>query len=366
MRRYKAYDPPEYVSFRADPALVKEYGQTLRRDGGRLALVEALSRDTLLSLYAGMLRFRLHDIMLKRWVRQGVLSKAWLGTGEEAVSVGCVHALQPGDSVAPMIRNAGACHEMGMSLADLFRAYMGTADSLTQGRDLHIGDLSKGVIAPISHVGSLVPVCAGVALSYRLTGRKQVALTWAGDGTTRTAEFHEGLNFAAVRRLPLVVVVQNNQCALGTATSVHTRPGVLAELHQAYGALGLTADGNNVLDVYAATRLLAQRARQGEGAAVLLANTFRMGGHATHDEREARQVLPAELFAHWGARDPIGLYEAWLEQEGHADQEALAEIEQAVNQQVEEQAAEALASRDSHPAEPWRVSEGVWSTAPAE
>src|ERR1044071_913047 len=115
MRRFPAFDPPEYVDWRADPEVVRRYPEAWNADPSRRAVVDALSGDARLELYAGLLRARLHDIMLKRWVRQGVISKAWLGTGAEAVAIGPVHALQRDrDVVAPMIRNAGACAEMGL------------------------------------------------------------------------------------------------------------------------------------------------------------------------------------------------------------------------------------------------------------
>src|SRR5215471_21175199 len=106
MQRYPMFDPPEYVDWRSAPEIIEEYDRTLRRDPARAPIIDALSEDQLIGLYAGMVRFRLHDITLKRWVKQGVISKAWLGTGEEAVTIGNVHALSRGDLVGPMIRNA--------------------------------------------------------------------------------------------------------------------------------------------------------------------------------------------------------------------------------------------------------------------
>ncbi|MGH7447077.1 MAG: thiamine pyrophosphate-dependent enzyme, partial [Longimicrobiales bacterium] len=136
MRRYPPYDPPEYVGWTPDPQLVTEYAERVSGPDERRHIVEALDEAALLDLYAGMVRFRLHDIALKRWVRRGVISKAWLGTGEEAATVGCVHALdRDRDIVAPMIRNAGACHEMGMSLQTIFAGYLGSSDGPNGGRD---------------------------------------------------------------------------------------------------------------------------------------------------------------------------------------------------------------------------------------
>jgi TPP-dependent pyruvate/acetoin dehydrogenase alpha subunit len=354
MRRYPAFDPPEYVEWRPDPALVRAFRDTLERDRGRAAVVSALSADAKLELYAGLLRARLHDIQLKRWVKTGVLSKAWLGTGEEATTVGPVHALERGgggggtDIVAPMIRNAAACCEMGMPIADMLRAYLATDDSPSRGRDLHVGSFPHGVLQPISHVGDMVPVIAGIALTFKMKGEARVALTWVGDGATKTAAAHEGTNFAAVQRVPAIFILQNNQVALGTRLDQHHLPGGFADWPASYGVWHATFDGNNVLDAYAATALAAERCRRGEGPAMLVAETFRMGGHATHDEREARETFPAELFRTWGKRDPIGLYEEYLKAEGRSDAE-LAEVEAGVTAAVEEAAQHALASRERMP-----------------
>ncbi len=368
MKRYPAYDPPEYVDWKPEPDVMKGFAAVLSRDSPRAAVVANLSTGKLMGLYEGMLRFRLHDIALKRWVRQGVLSKAWLGTGEEAVTVGNVHALRAADLVGPMIRNAGACHEMGMPLADLFRAYLGTADQITRGRDLHTGDPSRGVVPPISFVASLVPVMAGMALAARLRGEKRVALTWVGDGASRTGEFHEGFNFAAVRKLPLIVVLQDNGVALGTPTKTHTRAD-FTHLGAAYGVPSLTCDGNHVLDVLAATSQAVAMCREGAGPVLLVARTFRMGGHATHDEAEARAIFPARLFKTWGRRDPIGMYETWLERRekplvgGRENRQVLAEIEDKVTREVEAGAQEALDSRRDSMPDGSSLREGVFATA---
>lgn len=349
MQRYAAYDPPEYLEWEAEPSILADFRERIDADEGRAELIRALSRDELLALYEGLLRNRLHDIALKRWVKQGVISKAWLGTGEEAATIGPVHALRRSgpdhDVVAPMIRNAGACHEMGMPVADMLRGYLGTADSPSAGRDGHVGELRHGVVPPISHVGDLVPVVTGVALSFKQRGEDRVALTWVGDGSTRTGAFHEGVNLAAVQRLPAVFIIHNNHVALGTRCT-ERQAEAFAAWPKMYGVPGGLFDGNHVLDAYAATRIAVDRARSGDGVSLLVADTFRMGGHATHDEREARELFPPEVFAEWARRDPIGVYEAWLEEEGVA-RERLDEIEHRVTASVEAAAEEALASREA-------------------
>jgi TPP-dependent pyruvate/acetoin dehydrogenase alpha subunit len=350
VKRFPAFDPPEYVDWKPDRALVRAFRATLERDAERAAIVARLDADAKLALYAGLLRARLHDIQLKRWVRTGVLSKAWLGTGEEATTVGPVRALEPGrDVVAPMIRNAAACRELGMPIADMLRAYLATADSPSRGRDLHVGSFAHGVLQPISHVGDMVPVIAGVALTFKLRQEPRVALTWVGDGSTKTAAAHEGTNFAAVQRVPAIFIVQNNQVALGTRLEQHHLPGDFRELGASYGVWSVEFDGNNVLDAYAATKLAVDRCRRGEGPALLVAATFRMGGHATHDEREARDTFPAELFREWGKRDPIALYEEYLKEDGRTAQQ-LEAVEAEATAEVERAAEEALASRAEMPA----------------
>lgn len=346
MRRYPPFDPPEYTSWSPDGEISREFVRTIQRHPERAAVVDRITDSQLLALYEGLVRFRLHDYALKRWVRQGVISKAWLGTGEEAVTIGCVHALErEHDIVAPMIRNAGACHEMGMSVEQMLHGYLGTELSPNHGRDAHIGDLHIGVLEPISHVGDSVPVITGIALAFQLRKQPRVALTWVGDGSTKTAAMHEGLNLAAVLKVPAIFVIQNNQVALGTRVEQH-QAGDFAAWGSMYGVPLLVADGNNVLDVYAATRIAADRARGGGGPSIILANTFRMGGHATHDEAEARRTFAPELFAYWGKRDPIGLYEEYLRERG-IERSALEAIERQLIEEVDAAAESAAAARTS-------------------
>jgi TPP-dependent pyruvate/acetoin dehydrogenase alpha subunit len=387
MIRYPAFDPPEYVNWKPDPDVVLEYNTRLKADPRRAEIIAQLQPPQLLALYEGMLRNRLHDITLKRWVKQGIASKAWMGTGEEAATIGAVHALDRGtqrdgartDVVAPMIRNAGACHEFGMPVADMLRGYLGTADSPTKGRDLHIGDLGSGVLAPISPVGVMVPVAAGVALGFKMRREARVALTWIGDGSTKSGPFHEGINFAAALRLPLIVIIQNNQVALGTRLDQYNR-GSFMDCTGAYGVEGWAFDGNNILDAYAAVKIAADRARRLEtadrGPFLLVAETFRMGGHATHDEREARKTFPSELFDHWGKRDPIGLFETFLI-EGDLNLETgarnssaafiesntklLRRSEQVILDEIERAAEEALQSQRSSMPAPESAAYGVFS-----
>jgi TPP-dependent pyruvate/acetoin dehydrogenase alpha subunit len=354
------FDPPEYRDWKPDADVVRAFAKTAAGQKRRRSIIDGLSRSEHEDLYRGLVRFRLFDTSLKRWVQQGVISKAWLGTGEEAVSIGCVRALRRSDVIGPMIRNAGACFEVGMAMSDHFAGYLGTTESATRGRDIHVGDLEHGVIAPISHVGSLVPVMAGLALSFKMKRDKRVAMTWVGDGATRTGEVHESINFAAVQKLPIVIIVQNNQVALGSRNAVESVASLDVWV-RGYGITPLRVDGNNILDVHAAAVLAVERCRRGKGPAVLVAETFRMGGHATHDEQQARSLFSPEEFSAWGKRDPIGNYEEWLLNTAGFDRASLDALEKAVAEAVESSAEASLKGRETHQPDPSTVAEGVYA-----
>jgi TPP-dependent pyruvate/acetoin dehydrogenase alpha subunit len=262
----------------------------------------------------------------------------------------------------------------------MLRGYLGTADSPTRGRDLHIGDFKHGVLAPISHVGDIMAVTTGVALSFKLNREPRVALTWIGDGSTKSGVFHESMNFAAVQHLPMIVIIQDNKVALGTRLEQHHR-GSFLDWPAAYGVDDGSFDGNNVLEAYAATGLAADVCRTGRGPVLLIADTFRMGGHATHDEREARATFDATLFSHWGKRDPIGIYETYLiestmdlesgRRAKHIDglrernAEVLRSVESRVTKEVEQATREALESAHINMPTGESAADGVYAEAKA-
>ncbi len=354
MKIYPAYDPPEYRDWQADPETMAEYAERMKDPEIETSL-QSLGETGLENLYRGLIRARIHDITLKRWVRTGVITKAWLGTGEEAVTVGACHALADGDVVGPMIRNAAATFERGLPMEESFRSYLASGDGLTKGRDLHFGDLRHGVVAPISHVGDLVPVCAGFALSFQLRQEQRVALTWVGDGSTRTGAVHEGLSLASSRNLPLIVIVQDNAVALGTRRDPRLDDS-LRSMAAAYGVTGLECDGNHILDVHSCVRRAREICLEGEGPVVILARTFRFGGHATHDEAEARAIFKESDFHQWALKEPIGCYESWFISSRFGDDataaDRLATWESEETAHVEALAEKALSSKEQHPPDP--------------
>lgn len=362
MKRYAALEFPEYVNWAPTDEVVQEFRETIEFNADKKVLIEGLSLDALLDMYRGLLTARLHDIQLKRWVRQGVITKAWLGTGEEAVTVGVCRALSKNDVVGPMIRNAAALMERGIPLETCFAGYLGTTESITGGRDLHIGDPEKGVIPPISHIGDLVPVMAGCALAFKQRGEQRVAVTWTGDGSTATGAFHEGIRVAASMNVPYICIIQNNQVALGTSRAHHS-PGMFESFGASYGVPLLRMSGNHILDCYATMHQAVEMCHAGEGPILIVADTFRMGGHATHDEREARALFDDDIYAYWGARDPIGMFETYLMQDHQVSEDTLGEIEARVIEDIDRAARSAASKVDTHQPDPNTVADGVYRTA---
>ncbi len=275
-------------------------------------MASKLTRSQHHDLYYYLRLNRRVDEQLTNLYRQGkVVGGVYSSLGQEAISVGTAYALGPDDFLGGMIRNVGAMLVRGFPPRDVFMQYMARRDGPTGGRDAntHFGDIKRGVLSPISMLGELVPLLAGVGLAAKIRKEKRVGLTYVGDGATSTTPFHEGLNFAAVLKLPLIVIAENNGWAYSTPVEHQMANTNIVDRAQAYGIAGVAVDGNNVLEVYEATRQARQRAYKGEGPTLIEARTMRMKGHAEHDD--ARYV-PKEVIEKWRARDPIATYETFL------------------------------------------------------
>ncbi|HXE71131.1 MAG TPA: thiamine pyrophosphate-dependent dehydrogenase E1 component subunit alpha [Candidatus Nitrosotenuis sp.] len=297
-----------------------------------------LTRPQKLEIYYYLRLNRSVEEKLVSLYRQNkVVGGLYRSLGQEAISVGTAYALEPQDFLAPMIRNLGSLLVRGYRPRDLFTQYMARATSPTGGRDLnlHFGDVARGVVAPISMLGALIPVMVGVAWAGQRLGRNLVALTYIGDGGTSTGDFHEGLNLASVWKVPFVLVAEHNQYAYSTPTNRQMAIADLAERARAYAIPAEIVDGNDVLAVYAATRRALAHARGGQGPFFLECKTMRMRGHAEHDD--ARYV-PAELLEQWRARDPLERYLRHLTEEEGVGAEELAAIDRRVAEEIEEDA----------------------------
>jgi TPP-dependent pyruvate/acetoin dehydrogenase alpha subunit len=272
-----------------------------------------LSRQQCIDIYRWMLLNRKMETALENLYKQGkVVGGVYFGLGQEGCSCASAYALKPDEWLGPMIRNQGSLLVRGFSPRDIMMQYMAKAGSPTRGRDAssHFGDIkTHNVVAPISTLGDLIPVLAGVALGARMQGREIAVMTYIGDGGQSTGVTYEGLNFAAVQKLGLVLFVENNLWGYSTPADMQFCVKDLAERAIAYGIPGVIVDGTDPCQVYDAANEACERARRGEGPTLIEAKMMRMKGHAIHD---AADYVPKPLFEYWRRRDPIARFENYL------------------------------------------------------
>ncbi len=328
------------------------------------ALAAGLTRAQLQELYYWMRLTRsLEERLVNLYRQTKVIGGLFRSLGQEADAVGSAYALdrRRGDILSPLIRNLGSMLVQGATPVEVLRQYMAKAASPTRGRELniHFNDLQRGFLGQISHLGDMVPVMCGVTLSFKVRREDRVGLVYAGDGATSTGAFHEGLNFAAVQRLPLVVIVENNGYAYSTPLVKQTAVRALVEKAAGYGVPGVQADGNDVLAVYQATRDAVERARAGGGVTLIELLTYRRKGHAEHDNQS---YVSAEELAMWEARDPIDSWVRRLTAEGWATRSDLAAIDARVARELDD----AVASCEDEPLpDPATALDGVLADPPA-
>lgn len=294
-----------------------------------------LTVDDLRNLYYFMKLTRSVEDRVRRLYLQGRLQGAvYSSRGQEGTAVASAYALRDGDFVAPLIRDLGASFTRGVEPRFVFAQWLGRAGGLSGGRDgnLHFSDLTHGVLPPISMLGAAIPLCAGIGLASRQRGSDSVALTYIGDGGANTGDFHEGLNFAAALRLPLVLIVEDNGFAYSTPVAQHVAIKDFAQRGTAYGIPSETVDGNDVVRVYAATKNAVDRARNGGGPTLIEVKTFRMRGHAEHDDAS---YVPRELIEQWEQRDPIEQLVRYTSDRGLMDAATQSEIDTRIEQEIE-------------------------------
>src|SRR5213593_1222329 len=272
-----------------------------------------LSRAQRLELYYWMRLTRsLEERLVNLYRQTKVVGGLFRSLGQEACAVGSAYALRQEDVLSPLIRNLGSMLVKGATPLEVLRQYMAKGDSPTRGRELniHFGDVEdRNFVGQISHLGDMVPVMAGVTLSFKLRRQARVGLVYVGDGATSTGAFHEGINLAAVQHCPLVVIVENNAYAYSTPTAKQCAAERLADKAAGYGIPGARADGNDVLAVYQVTRGAVDRARRGEGVTLIELMTYRRKGHAEHDNQS---YVPDGEIDRWAREnDPLDRYVRW-------------------------------------------------------
>ncbi|MBN3521762.1 dehydrogenase E1 component subunit alpha/beta [Algoriphagus lutimaris] len=273
------------------------------------------SDEFLISLYESLIKPRRIEEKMLILLRQGKISKWFSGWGQEAISIGAVHALDSQEFILPMHRNLGIFTGRNIPLERLFAQFQGKLSGYTKGRDrsFHFGSLDHHIVGMISHLGPQMAIADGIALAHKLSKEQKVTLVFTGDGASSEGDFHEGLNVAAVWKLPVIFLVEHNGYGLSTPSEEQFAFKNFTDKGPGYGMEAVRIHGNNVLEVYDTIQTLAEDIRQNPRPVLVEAITFRMRGH---EEASGTKYVPSQLMEDWGKLDPVENYEKYLEEIG--------------------------------------------------
>jgi 2-oxoisovalerate dehydrogenase E1 component len=385
---------------RARKALINACDGFLARE----AIAASLTRDERIEILRGMVLTRAVDNRLKQFFTSGEVrygttpfqGKGFRSLGQEAIYAAAIRLRRgaayqdaqrgwQGDVVGPLIRDVGAALAMRPDAATVrmvLSAQMGKDGPPMSGKDLHIGDLAWGILPPAAPLSISTLSIAGMAMAFARQESGRVAVSFIGEGGTSLGEWHEAINLCAVRRLPAIFCVENNQTALSTPVSEQSAVRVFADKAAGYGIPGFTIDGTDAEAIAAAFTWAADRARSGEGPALIELISMRMCGHAHHDDmlylgKEPQPSweyadLPADAGSHtayadraayafWAAKDPIATYARTLESEGVIARHDLDRFKQEAEEMVDAEAREVIDA-------PWPAADsaavGVFASEP--
>jgi 2-oxoisovalerate dehydrogenase E1 component alpha subunit len=323
------------------------YG-VVREDGTADPDDVTLTDEALLGLYRWMVLNRQLDERMITLQRQGRIGFYIGSIGEEATILGSAFAMEETDWIFPCYREHGAALLRGMPLVAFLCDLFGNAGDAMKGRQMPCHEAWRpGRYASISSpIATEIPHAVGAAWAARLRGEEMVSLTYFGEGATSANDFHTGLNFAAVRKIPVVFVCRNNGWAISVPREKQTASETIAQKAIAYGMRGERVDGNDLVAVYNATRRARARASAGEGPTLLECVTYRLEGHSTSDD--PRAYRPAELVEPWRKKDPILRLRRFLQRKGLLDDAA----NQRLQDEVREQIQRALGEAEAFPPKP--------------
>jgi TPP-dependent pyruvate/acetoin dehydrogenase alpha subunit len=316
-----------------------------------------LTREDRGSLFRYMVMMRASEERAVRLYKQGKIPGSFYdGRGQEAISVGASFVLGPRDRTCILHRDLGAHLVRGVTPDRYLANYMGRVDGVTGGKDgnLHFADRDLGSVAMVSMLPDMALVANGMALAFKLRGEPRVAMTFFGEGSTANGQWHEGMNFAGIHRLPVVFILENNRFAYSTPNELEFAVDPVERAHT-YGFPGLNVDGNDVEAVFEAAREATERARAGDGPTLIECQTMRMHGHGAHDDM---RYVPKEMVAEWEGRDPIDRYAERLVSDFGFSPSEVEQIRGEVGTYVDECAAKAL---ESPMPEPQLAREGVFA-----
>src|SRR3954466_5675107 len=321
-------------------------------------LAEALTGDDRIQLLRYMQLMRATEERALTLYRQGKVPGSYYdGRGQEAIGVGAAFALGPMDRACILHRDLGAHLVRGVRPGRVLAQMMGRAGGVTGGRDgnMHFGDRELGCVGMVSMLPDMALVACGLALAFQMRREPRVAMTWFGEGSTANGQWHEAMNVAGVRRLPVVFILENNQFAYSTPNDREFAVDPIARA-EGYGFPGIKVDGNDVEAVFEAAAEATERARRGGGPTLIEAETMRMHGHGAHDDQ---RYVPKEMFEMWSRRDPIERYEKKLASAG-IDTDA---VRESVREELERETAWAL---EQPMPDPDTAREGVFADADPE
>lgn len=296
---------------------------------------ELLSREDQLEMLRQLYLARYFDVRLIKEKKKGRLTGTLYSShNQEAILVGSLFGLLPTDWISPIHRDMPAFFmkdlrsgwdnpdRMGMSIEEVCCQVWCKSGSPGRARDnwSHIGSKAKRIIHSTSMLAGTIPVAAGVAYADKLDGGNSVVLTYNGEGSTAQGVFHEAINFAAVHKLPVITIIENNQWAYGTPTHLEYSLEDFARRADGYGIPGLIADGQNVFDVYDKVMQAVEHARAGKGPSIVECKTFRAYGHGDHDDDRAAKYRPATEVEQGRSRDPIAVAKRYLVEKGYLTQ----------------------------------------------
>src|SRR5471030_608364 len=318
-----------------------------------------LDHEDLLGIYRNLLITRGVEERGHILYKQGKIPGSfYTGRGNEGSSVAIATAMGADDVGTPLHRNMGVHVTRGVDPWRIFANFMGRADGPAKGKDgnMHMADSRLGMISMVSHLPAMLPVAVGCALAFRIREERRVAVTWFGEGASSRGDTHEGMNFAGVRKLPVVFVCDNNQWAYSTPTHLEYAVDHLADRAAAYGFEGVLVDGTDLLAVYREAKRAIDKARNGGGPTLIESLTLRMEGHAVHDDAS---YVPKELFAQWAERDPLERYRRWLRDEvgmtDEEDEEITVHVKKLLNDALQR-------AEDSPLPDPSTLLDGVYAT----
>lgn len=298
-------------------------------------IAKEIKRDDLLQMYDYLRLTRALEERITALYRQGrIMGGVYTSYGMEAIAVGYASALERDDIIAPFHRDMGAFLIRGFTPGEVLAQYLGKRTGPTKGKDgnVHMGDLKRGVFGFVSHLADNLPVATGAALAFKIRGESRVVFAGTGDGGTSRGDFHEAMNLASVRKLPIVFFCNNNQYAYSTPLSLQMAIPNVVDRAKAYGMPGEIVDGNDVAEVYLTAKQAIAKARAGEGPTFLEFKTMRMHGHSEHDPAK---YVPRELLEEWTKKDPILKAEQQLKQLGYVEEAYFYEVAERVKNEVE-------------------------------